>query len=64
LLDKHRNTVYRWESSNPLYAVDPGTDNLKKMSALFDCTIDELVADDDLNPTPSAGAETSTPDSN
>ena len=51
------NTVYRWESSNPVYKVDPGTENLKKMSDLFSCTIDDLVSGDDSNPIQSAGAK-------
>ncbi len=51
------NSVYRWESINPLYTVDPGIENLKEMSRLFGCTIDDLVTDDDSNPTPSVGTE-------
>lgn len=58
------NTVYRWESTNPLYTVDPGLGSLKEMSILFGCTIDELVVDEDSNPTVSAGVEKTALDSN
>jgi transcriptional regulator with XRE-family HTH domain len=52
-LDVIPNTVYRWEAGRQ----DPDVETLKKMSKLFGCTIDDLVADDDSNPTKSAGAE-------
>jgi len=42
-MDVSPNTVYRWESSNPLYSVNPGLKSLKKMSRLFDCAIEDLI---------------------
>lgn len=41
------NTIYRWESANPLYSVSPGIKSLKKMSLLFDCTIEDLIDNND-----------------
>lgn len=38
------NTIWRWEANQ----ISPSLKNLKEMSKLFDCTIDELVADDDF----------------
>lgn len=38
-----RSTVTKWETGDAV----PRTDKLKKLAALFNCTVDDLLKDDD-----------------
>lgn len=46
-----RSTVTKWETGDAV----PRTDKLKKLAALFNCTVDELLSDEE---SASTGART------